>query len=253
MQATRLLIPTLVLVSISAALGCSKRDSANGTVAADSSAAPATGAAAASASSRSGASPDTIVRGTLSNLSDTLLTLSTPTGEVRIAVAQPIKVYTRQPGDLSRVSDRSFVGVTSVAQPDGSQRATEIHVFPEELRGLGEGSRPMAAQAGNGRSTMTNGSVASSRMTNGAARMTNGAAQMTNGTTRSAAGGTMTVDYAGGSQTITVPAGVSVTVIAPTSAKLTPGSSIIVPATKQSNGGLKASLVMLTGAPAPAR
>jgi hypothetical protein len=165
---------------------------------------------------------------------------------VHITVGQPLKVYTREAGDLSRVTDRSFVGVTSVSQPDGSQRATEIHVFPEELRGLGEGSRPMTAQAGGGRSTMTNGSVASSRMTNGAARMTNG-------TSRGAAAGTMNVDYGAGSQTITVPAGVAVTVIVPTSAKLTPGTNVIVPATKQGGGGLKASLVMLAGAAAPSR
>jgi hypothetical protein len=167
-----------------------------------------------------------------------VLTLSSPSGDVRVAVTQPLKVYSREPGDLSRVTDRSFVGVTSVPQPDGSQKATEIHVFPEELRGLGEGSRPMGQQAGGGRSTMTNGNVASSRMTNGAARMTNGTAS-------GAAGGTITVEYSGGSQTITVPANVPVTVIAPTSTKLTSGASVVVPAKKQSNGTLGASLVIL--------
>jgi hypothetical protein len=175
-----------------------------------------------------------------------VLTLSTPTGEVRVAVKQPMKVYSRESGDLSRVTDRSFVGVTSVPQPDGTQRATEIHVFPEELRGLGEGSRPMDAQSGGPRSTMTNGSVASSRMTNGAARMTNG-------TSGGAAGGTMTVAYAGGSQTIAVPAGVSVTVIVPVSTKLSPGTSVIVPANKQPGGGLQASLVMLAASPGRSR
>jgi hypothetical protein len=90
-------------------------------------------------------------------------------------------------------------------------------------------------------------------MTNGAARMTNGAARMTNGTSRGTAAGTMTVDYGGGSQTISVPAGVSVTVIVPTATKLTPGTNVIVPATRQGDGGLKASLVMLAGAPSPSR
>jgi hypothetical protein len=193
---------------------------------------------AASAPAASSASPDSIVRGTVKDVSDSVLTLSSPSGDVRVAVTQPLKVYSREPGDLSRVTDRSFVGVTSVPQPDGSQKATEIHVFPEELRGLGEGSRPMGQQAGGGRSTMTNGNVASSRMTNGAARMTNGTAS-------GAAGGTITVEYSGGSQTITVPANVPVTVIAPTSTKLTSGASVVVPAKKQSNGTLGASLVIL--------
>jgi hypothetical protein len=101
----------------------------------------------------------------------------------------------------------------------------------------------MAPQSGGGRSTMTNGSVANSRMTNGAARMTNG-------TSNGAKGGTMTVEYTGGSQTITVPAGVTVTVIAPTSTKLAPGTSVVVPASKQADGSLKASMVMLA-APTP--
>lgn len=204
-------------------------------------------------STRAGAAADTVVRRSLTSLSDSALTLSTPGGSVRVAVASPIKVYVRQPGDVSRVTDHSFVGVTSVSEPDGTQRATEIHIFPEELRGLGEGSRPMAAQSEGSRSTMTNGSVANSRMTNGAARMTNGAARMTNGTSSGTAGGTMTVQYSGGSQTITVPAGVSVTVIAPTSAKLTPGTSVVVPASKQPDGSLKASLVMLTAPAQPAK
>jgi hypothetical protein len=59
-------------------------------------------------------------------------------------MAQPFHVYTRAPSDLSKVTEKSFIGVTTLKQPDGSERATEIHVFPEELRGLGEGSRMMA-------------------------------------------------------------------------------------------------------------
>ena len=138
------------------------------------------------------------------------------------------------------MTEHAFVGVTSVPQPDPSQRATEIHIFPEELRGLGEGSRPMSAPAGGSRSTMTNGSVAASRMTNGAARMTNG-------TSRGAAGGTITVQYNGGSQTITVPQGVTVTEIVPTTTKLAPGTSVIALATKRPDGTLQASRVMIAG------
>jgi hypothetical protein len=233
-----------VLITIAFTLGCSTRDTANGSVVHDSTASPSSGATSGG-STRTSASVDTIVRGSLTSVSDSALTLSTAGGSVRVAVAQPIRVYVRQPGDLSRVTDHSFVGVTSVSAPDGTQRATEIHVFPEELRGLGEGSRPMAVQSGGSRSTMTNGSVANSRMTNGAARMTNG---MSRGT----AGGTITVDYSSGSQTISVPAGVSVTVIAPTSTRLTPGTSVIIPASRQPDGSLKASMVMLTAA-GPAR
>jgi hypothetical protein len=90
-------------------------------------------------------------------------------------------------------------------------------------------------------------------MTNGAARMTNGAARMTNGTSRGAGGGAITVAYNGGSQTITVPAGVAVTAIEATTTRLTPGTSVVVLASMQPDGTLKASRVMLAGGAQPPR
>jgi hypothetical protein len=251
--------PTIVLlVAGSLVIGCSGREAAS----ADSTgAASAPSGQAAAAPSSAPTSGDTIVRGTITQVNDSTLTLSTPSGEVRVALAQPVKVYTRTQADLSRVTDNAFVGITSVSQPDGTQRATEIHVFPEELRGLGEGSRPMAAPAGGGtRSTMTNGKVSGSRMTNGAARMTNGAARMTNGaarmtngTSRGAASGTVTVSYNGGSQTITVPPDVPVTVLEATTVKLAPGTSVVVAGTRDADGRIRTSRVMLSTAAKPNR
>jgi hypothetical protein len=198
----------------------------------------------ASARSRapSGATP---IRGTLAGVTDTTLTVSSPSGEVRVRIVPPLRVFTRAPSDLAHVTPTSFVGITSVAQPDGSQRATEIHLFPEELRGTGEGSRLMAQTAGSaGRSTMTNGTVAPSRMTNG----TVSGSRMTNGTVRAGSGGTsFTVEYQGGSQTIAIPPGVTVTAITPTQEKLSPGASVVVLTSKTPDGSLSASTVMLSG------
>jgi hypothetical protein len=237
-----------ILMGLSLVAGCSKQDSRAAATAKDSSSSNA-GAATASPTSN-----DTIVRGTLKDVSDSIVTLTTPTGDIRVALMAPVKVYTRAPADLARVSDHVFIGVTSVPQPDGSQRATEIHVFPEELRGLGEGSRPMAAPSGGSGGTMTNGSASmtngSASMTNGSATMTNGAASVKNGTA-GGAGRTMTVAYNGGSQTIVVPADVPVTEIVATSAKLAPGTSVVIPATKRSDGTLTTSRVMLANARAP--
>ena len=42
--------------------------------------------------------------------------------------------------DRAHITDGSFLGITSVTDPDGSQRAVEVHVFPEAMRGTGEGS-----------------------------------------------------------------------------------------------------------------
>jgi hypothetical protein len=140
------------------------------------------------------------------------------------------------------VTAGSFVGVTSMPQPDGSQRATEIHIFPEELRGTGEGSYLMGQQSGRGNvSTMTNGTVGGPRMTNGAA------SRMTNGSVGGRAAQTLTVNYRGGSQTIAIPAGVTVTAITPTQTKLTAGANVVVLASKQPDGTLRASRVMLAG------
>lgn len=236
----------IILLATGAFLAaCSKKESAS----ADSTGAMSTPPNAAPAPATATTAGDTIVRGTIGQVSDSALTITTSAGEVRVALSQPAKVYTRNRADLARVTDNAFVGITSVSQPDGTQRATEIHVFPEDLRGLGEGSRPMTApSSGGSRSTMTNGSVSGSRMTNGSARMTNGAARMTNGTSKGAAGGTVTVTYNGGSQTITVPPDVPVTVLEATTEKLTPGMHVVVVGTRAADGSIHSSRIMLSTA-----
>jgi hypothetical protein len=60
---------------------------------------------------------------------------------------------------LSDIKVGSFVGATTVPGPDGSNNAVEVHVFPEEMRGTGEGSRPFDLRPN---STMTNATVAES-------------------------------------------------------------------------------------------
>jgi hypothetical protein len=201
----------------------------------------------------------TAVRGTISAVSDTSITVETPSGPQTLHIEAPLKVYARNSSDLAHVTPNAFVGITSVAQPDGSERATEIHVFPEELRGTGEGSRMMEqAAGGDSSSKMTNGAVAKSRMTNGSVANSGDAkaggksagSRMTNGNVAQTGGGTKyTVQYPGGTQTIDIPAGVTVTLIAPTDTKLTTGANVIVLARMGVDGKLSASGVMLAGAP----
>ncbi|AHG91575.1 hypothetical protein J421_4038 [Gemmatirosa kalamazoonensis] len=227
------------LASLVTIAACSKRDASSAADTAATSAAPATPAPAPAAAAP--ATSDTLVRGTVASVTDTVLTIrAADGGQVRVALASPVTVFAREKADLSRVTERSFVGVTSVAQPDGSQRATEIHIFPEALRGLGEGSRPMGAASGTGGRTMTNGTVAA------------GASRMTNGAVRAQSGGTLSVEYNGGSQTITVPPNVTVTALAPTTAPLRAGANVVVLATRRADGSLQSSRVLLA-APTPAR
>ena len=58
---------------------------------------------------------------------------------------------------LSDIKENSFIGVTGMPQADGSQKAVEIHIFPESMRGTGEGYRPWDLLPS---STMTNATVA---------------------------------------------------------------------------------------------
>jgi len=203
------------------------------------------------ASSTASTSSDTsaMVRGTVSTASPTQVVVSTANGNVTVAVTPPLTVYSRQPARLADVKDNVFIGVTTVKQPDGSERATEIHIFPEELRGLGEGSRMMNAGAGgNPGNRMTNGAVSQSRMTNGTA-----ASRMSNGSVANANGSTFDVQYAGGMQKVTVPPNTPVTQIKAISRQLATGDQVVIPAKKNPDGTLSTNRVMLAGQTATSR
>jgi hypothetical protein len=189
----------------------------------------------------------TPVRGAVTGVSGNVLTVNSPSGSVNIHLGSPLKIYTRTPSDLAHVTSKSFVGVTSVKQPDGSERATEIHIFPEELRGTGEGSYLMNSdQAKNATSSrMTNGTVSDLRMADGSAPRS----RMTNGTvsTKSDDGSTLTIKYSGGVGVISVPPIVTVTALRPSADKLKQGQEVLVLAKKQPDGSLTATNIISVG------
>ena len=184
-----------------------------------------------------------MLRGTVTSVSANQLVLKSDTGAVTVTLTQPFHVYSRVPSDLSHVKEGSFIGVTTVKQPDGSERATEIHVFPEELRGLGEGSRMMSADRAAGPSRMTNGNVSASRMTNGTASQS----RMSNGNVSSTNGSSLVVQYAGGSQNVTVPPNTPVTELKLSTKNLAVGDRVAVPAKKAPDGSLTADKAVSTG------
>jgi len=195
----------------------------------------------------------TPVRGVVESISGDMLTVESQTGPVKIQLGSPLQLYRDMPSDLAHVNSTSFVGVTSVKQPDGSEQAAEIHIFPSELRGTGEGSYMLdqSQTKVSGNSRMTNGIVSKSRMTNGsvsASRMTNGAvsgSRMTNGTVNTKPGAsTLTVQYEGGTQTISVPPNIPVTVLALSQEALKPGQNVLVLATKQQDGLLTTTRII---------
>ena len=183
-----------------------------------------------------------MVRGSVVSASPTQVVVQSDTGAVTVAVTQPFHLYTRGTSDLAHVKENTFIGVTTVKQPDGSEKATEIHIFPEELRGVGEGSRMMTPQASSAASRMTNGNVSASRMTNGTAsqsRMSNGNVSSTNGTN-------LVVQYAGGSQTVTVPPNTPVTEMKLTTKNLAAGDQVAVLAKKNPDGSLTSDKAIST-------
>lgn len=188
----------------------------------------------------------TPVRGAVTSVSGDMLTVNSPSGSVKIHLGSPLKVYTRTPSDLAHVISKSFVGVTSVKQPDGSERATEIHIFPEELRGTGEGSYLMNSdQTKNASSSrMTNGTVSDLRMADDSAPRS----RMTNGTVSAESDGSaLTVQYSGGVSAISVPRNVTVTALRPSADKLKTGQEVLVLAKKQPDGSLTATNIISVG------
>lgn len=98
------------------------------------------------------------LRGTIEELSDTKMVLRERGGQrVELALAPNYSVTEVYPVTLADVKPGSFVGVGGMPQPDGSQRAIAVVLFPENMRGTGEGHYPFDFLP---QSTMTNATVA---------------------------------------------------------------------------------------------
>jgi hypothetical protein len=100
----------------------------------------------------------TRVRGTIEGVDGDLLVVKSRGGEdVKLHLTSDAKVVGIIKISLADIKLGSFIGTTTVPGADGRQNAVEVHVFPEEMRGTGEGSRPYDLKPN---STMTNATVA---------------------------------------------------------------------------------------------
>jgi len=98
------------------------------------------------------------LRGTIEALSPTHLTLRQRSGErVELALTPGLAVTEVYPVTLADIHAGSFVGVGAIPQADGTQRAIAVTLFPEAMRGTGEGHRPFDFVP---QGTMTNATVA---------------------------------------------------------------------------------------------
>jgi hypothetical protein len=97
------------------------------------------------------------VRGTIEKVDGNAMMVKTREGaNVTINLADNAAVRGLVKMSLSDVKPGSYIGVSAMPQPDGTERAMHIHIFPEAMRGGGEGSRPFDVRPG---STMTNATV----------------------------------------------------------------------------------------------
>jgi hypothetical protein len=100
------------------------------------------------------------VRGTIEGVDGETLTVKSRSGEdVKLTMTGDIRVVGIVKIPLSEIKVGSFIGTTTVPGPDGVNTAVEVHVFPEDMRGTGEGSRPYDLKPN---SSMTNATVAES-------------------------------------------------------------------------------------------
>jgi hypothetical protein len=181
------------------------------------------------------------IRGEVTRFDAGTLHVKSATGQdVPVVIPDNVRIGVRAPATLASIKPGSFIGTTASARPDGTLLASEVHIFPESMRGTGEGHRPMASVPG---STMTNATVSG---VSGAAAKPRGT--MTNATVANVGGAgnarTLKLTYAGGQQTVVVPDNVPVVTVEPGDrASLSPGAHVIVYAVVNANGKLAAERI----------
>jgi hypothetical protein len=134
--------------------------------------------------------------------------------EVRLTVTAKPSIATLVKASLADIKQGFFVGVTSMPQPDGSLRALEVHIFPEAMRGTGEGHYSWDLRP---QSMMTNANVEQVGAT--------------------VEGRTLTLKYKDGEQKIFVPVDTPiVSYDVGDRADLKPGAPVFIVAVKQPDG-----------------
>ena len=173
--------------------------------------------------SAAGAQDTVRVRGTIERVDGpTLLVKARDGGELKVALTANAMVVGLVKASLADIKRGSFVGVTGMPQADGSQRAVEVHIFPEAMRGTGEGHRPWDLRP---QSTMTNANVEEA--------------------VTGIDGQTLTLKYKDGEKKVIVPPDTPiVTYVMGNRSELVPGTKIFIPAaTKQPDGTLETARV----------
>ena len=175
--------------------------------------------------------PPVRVRGTIDRVEGDVYVVKARGGaELKVKLAQNATVVALTKASLADIKQGSYVGVAGMPQADGSQKALEVHIFPETMRGTGDGHRGWDLQPS---STMTNGTVEQ--------------------TAASSDGQVLTLKYKDGEKKIVVPPDAPIVVYVPgDKSELKAGASIFISAAvKQADGTLQAPRVNVGRGVAP--
>ncbi|WP_420101596.1 hypothetical protein [Bosea sp. (in: a-proteobacteria)] len=168
--------------------------------------------------------PGTRLRGEVETVEGSLLTLKTAEGrEAKVALAPGFSVGGVVPGKVADIAKGSFVGVGARPQPDGTLLAVQVFIFPEAMRGTGEGHRPWGVLPD---STMTNATVAE--------------------TVSRVDGAGLVLNYPGGEQKVTI--GPEATILMAATAEtseLKAGAQIAMTASREADGSYRTSRITI--------
>jgi hypothetical protein len=170
------------------------------------------------------AAQTTRIRGTIESAEHNTLAVKLSDGtESKLVLAPNASILGVVKASMADIKEGTFIGTATVTQPDSSFKSVEVVVFPDKMRGTGEGHYPWDL---GGKSMMTNATVSNA--------------------VKGVDGQTITVAYKGGEKKIDVPANVPVVTLVPGSDKadIKPGVIVFVPTQKQEDGTLKAGAVL---------
>ena len=168
------------------------------------------------------ANPPVRIRGTVEKIDGQMLTVKANNGQsMTVKLADNYMVMGIARASVADVASGKFIGTTTVGERNGGLVALEIHIFPENMRGTGEGHFDWDLRP---ESKMTNANVADVKMM-GKERM-------------------LTVQYKGGEKQILVPENAVVVAFTPSDKSvLKPGAKVFVNSQRQPDGSLTAPRV----------
>ena len=164
-------------------------------------------------------SPPVHLKGAVQQVNGQSFTMSGGASPVAVKLTDQTKIASLETAQLADITQGMFVGTAALPQPDGSLKALEVHIFPEAMRGTGEGYRPFPQVQGG---SMTNATITDIVGTQGAVGDN---------------GLTLTLRYKDGEKTVVVPKGTPIVLLGQGNpAMLKQGAKVSVTGTKDASG-----------------